>query len=119
MTNFIIHPWQNPITNAKSLMTSPKITATRMLFLCRAWSRMPRENIAVWWCDVCIIVLDCFCDFKPKFLIKVYGIFIVCLHMQINLRNVYLGAKIKNMIQQPCSCINPQDSHHKCCLNQI
>lgn len=92
----------------QSLMTCPKITGTEMLFLRWAWSYVPRENIAVWWCDVCVIVLDCFCNFKLKFLIKVYGIFIVCLHMQVNLRNVLLGAEIKNMIQQLRSCINPQ-----------
>ncbi|BAT80471.1 hypothetical protein VIGAN_03005600 [Vigna angularis var. angularis] len=69
-----------------------------MLFLRCACSRVPCENIAVWRCNVCIIVLDCFCNFKPKFLIEVYGVFIVCLHMQVHLRNVLLGAKIKSMI---------------------
>lgn len=89
-------------------MTCPKITGTPMLFLCWTWSYVPRENIAVWWCDVCVIVLDCFRNFKLKLLIKVNGVFIVCLHMQVNFRNVLLGAEIKNMIQQLCSCINPK-----------
>lgn len=92
----------------QSPMSPPKISGTETLFLCRAGSCMPCENIAVWWGDVCIVVLDCFCDFKPKFLIKGYGIFIVCLDMQVNLRNVLLWAKIKNMIQQLCSCINQE-----------
>lgn len=92
----------------QTLMSLPKMTGTKMLFLGWAWSCKPRENIAVWWRDVCVIVLDCFCNFEAEFLVKVYGIFIVCLHMQVNLRNVLLGAEIKNMIQQFCSCINPK-----------
>ena len=89
-------------------MTCPKITSTEMLFLCWIRCYVPCDNITVWWCDVYVIVLDSFCNFKLKFLIKVNGIFVVCLHMQVNLRNVLLGAKIDNMIQQPCSCINPK-----------
>lgn len=77
-----------------------------MLFLCWARSYVPCDDIAIWWCDVCVIVLDSFCNFKLKFLIKTNRFFVVCLHVQVNLGNVLLGAKIKNMIQQLRSCIN-------------
>lgn len=72
-------------------------------FLCL--SDVFREDVAVWRRNVCVIVLDGICDFKSKFLIEVDGILIVCLHMQVNLRNILLRAEIKNMIQQFCTCI--------------
>lgn len=50
------------------------------------------KNIAVRWSDVGIIVLNGICNFKPEFLVESNGIFIVCLHVQINLWGVLLGA---------------------------
>lgn len=64
------------------------------------------KNIAIRRGNVCIIVLDSFRDFKLKFLIEVYGIFVICLHMQIDLRNVLLGTEIKHVVQQTCTCTN-------------
>lgn len=37
-------------------------------------------------------------DFELKFLIKVDGIFIVGLHVQVDLTNVLLGAELNDMI---------------------
>jgi hypothetical protein len=65
------------------------------------------KNIAVWWGNVCVVVLYGVRDFEPEFLVKIYGILIVCLHMQVNLRHVLLGAEIKNMVQQPRTCQIP------------
>lgn len=60
--------------------------------------------MAVRWINICVVVLDGFCDVKSKFLVEVDGIFIVGLHMQVNLGNILLGAEIKNMIQQFSTC---------------
>lgn len=76
------------------------------LFLVLALSYIFGKNITVRRGNVCVIVLNCFRDLEPKFLIEVYGIFIICLHMQINFRNVLLGGKIKNMVQQLRTCEN-------------
>lgn len=75
--------------------------ALNVLFLCLI--DQLGNDIAIWWGNVCVIVLDGVCDFKPKFLIKTDGIFIVRLHMQVYLTNVLLRAKIKDMIQQFCT----------------
>ncbi len=85
--------------------TPPLRTSFGMLFLCL--SDILCYNIAVWWGNVGVVVLDSVCDFEPKFLVKIYGIFIVCLHMQVNLRDVLLGAEINNMVQQPRTCQIP------------
>lgn len=75
-----------------------------MLFLCL--SNILGKDIAVWRGDVCVVILDGFRDFKPKFLIEVYGVLIVCLNMQVNFRNILLGAQIKRMVQQLFTCTN-------------
>lgn len=81
------------------------INSFEMLFL--RLTDILGKNIAVWWGNVCIVVLDSVRDFKPKFLVKIYGILVVCLHMQVNLRHVLLGAEIKNMVQQLRTCQIP------------
>ena len=48
------------------------------------------KKIAVRRSNVRVIVLDGVRDFKSKFLVKVKGIFIVCLYVQVNLRNILL-----------------------------
>lgn len=75
-----------------------------MLFLGLSLREMLGNNIAVRRGNVRIIVLDSICDVEPKFLVEVYGIFVICLHMQIDLRNVLFGTEIKRMVQQPCTC---------------
>ena len=57
------------------------------LFLALRLTDVLGKNIAVWWGNVGVIILDGISDFKPKFLIKIDGIFIVCLHMQVDLSN--------------------------------
>ena len=87
-------------------MTTPLRTSFETLFL---WlSDILCNNIAVWWSNVGVVVLDGVCDFEPKFLVKIYSIFVVCLHMQVSLRNVFLGAELKNMVQQPRTCQIPR-----------
>lgn len=87
-------------------MTPPLRTSFETLFL---WlSDILCNNIAVWWSNVGVVVLDGVCDFEPKFLVKIYSIFVVCLHMQVSLRNVFLGAELKNMVQQPRTCQIPR-----------
>lgn len=76
------------------------------------------NNIAVWRGNVGVIILDGISDFKPKFLIKIDGVFIVCLHMQVDLRNVLLRTEIKNMVQQLCTCKNPRILINQTCKCQ-
>lgn len=52
------------------------------------------KYITVWGSNVCVVVFDGVSDFKPKFLIEVDGIFIICLHVQVNLSDVLLGANV-------------------------
>jgi hypothetical protein len=44
------------------------------------------------------------CDFKSKLLVESNRIVIICLNMQVYLRDVLLRREIKNMVQQlrPC-----------------
>lgn len=69
------------------------------------------NNVAIWGGNVGVIILDGVGDFKPKFLIEIDGIFIVRLHMQVDLHNILLRTEIKNMIQQLCTCTNPRASN--------
>lgn len=62
----------------------------RKLFLALRLTDVLGKNIAVWWGNVGVIILDGICDFKPKFLIKIDGIFVICLHMQVDLCNILL-----------------------------
>lgn len=57
------------------------------------------DNIAIPWLDVDVIVLYGVCDLKPKLLVELDRIFVVCLNVQVYLTHVLLGAHFKNMIQ--------------------
>ena len=63
------------------------------------------HDIAVWWRDVCVVILDGIGDFKSKFLVEIDSFIVIGLDMQVNLRDVLLGAQLKYMIQQLCACI--------------
>lgn len=72
--------------------------SSTVLSLCLGWSNEFGYNVAVWWSDVCVIVLDSLCNLKPKFLIEFDGILIISLDMQVNLTDVLLSTEIKHMI---------------------
>lgn len=44
-------------------------TRYEMLFLCLR--EKLGKNVAVWWGNVCVVVLDGVCDLKTKFLVKI------------------------------------------------
>lgn len=57
------------------------------------------DNITVSWLYVDVVVLYGICDLKPKLLVELDRIFVVCLNVQVYFRYVLLGAYVKNMIQ--------------------
>lgn len=69
-----------------------------MLFLRLRLRYEFRNNVAIRWSNVGVIVVDGFSDLKSELLVEVYGFFVVCLHMQVNLANVLLRAEIEDMI---------------------
>lgn len=85
------------------------------LFLGLGLSDIIGKNITVRRGNVRVVVLNSFCDLEPEFLIEVYGVFIIRLHVQINFRNVLLGAEIKNVVQQRCTCKSHRSWIRKTC----
>jgi len=85
-----------------------KVNRGRVSFLWLSLWKVLGENIAVRWSNICVIVLDGLCYFKAKFLVKIDGLFIVSLDMQINLRDVLFGAQIKNMVQELRTWAQPE-----------
>lgn len=69
-----------------------------MLFLRLRLRYEFRNNVAIRWSNVGVIVVDGFSDLKSELLVEVYGFFVVYLHMQVNLANVLLRAEIEDMI---------------------
>lgn len=92
-----------PQANSKSKQRdkNPPPSTEPLLKLLFLWLRLIDQlgnNIAIRWSNVCVIVTNRICDFKTKFLVEIDCVFIVCLHVQVNLTDVFLGTKIKDMI---------------------
>lgn len=64
----------------------------QLKFLIHLFLELRLPNVFCTHTVVCVRILPSFCDLKTIFLVKSYGIFIVCLHMQVNLTNILLAA---------------------------